>query len=137
MTGNLFIDTAPVIYLIEENPKYFKQVSTFMAESLRQRKTLVTSVLTTAEFEIKPRKLEQPEVIDKFEKIVKPYFQIDNITWLIAEISSILRAKYKPLKAIDALQVACALKNKCEYFITNARRLKMIKEIPILLIKDL
>jgi predicted nucleic acid-binding protein len=64
-------------------------------------------------------------------------FEVSAITWDVAEISSILRAKYTSLKAIDSLQIACALQNNCTTFVTNDRRLKAIEEIQTLLIKDL
>jgi predicted nucleic acid-binding protein len=63
--------------------------------------------------------------------------EVSAITWDVAEISSILQAKYTSLKAIDSLQIACALKNNCTTFVTNDRRLKAIEEIQTLLIKDL
>lgn len=97
----------------------------------------VTSVLTVAEFGIKPRRLNRKDILDKFDKTVKRLFQLKSITWDVAEISSILRAKYPSLKAIDSLQIACALKHDCNKFFTNDRKLKAVKEIQILLIKDL
>lgn len=138
MTGvRIFIDTAPLIYLIEENPGYFKKVSVFIADALQTGAILTTSVLTVSEFQIKPRKLNQRNVIEKFENIVKANFRMINVTWQIAELSAILRAKYSSLRAMDSLQIACAVNSKREQFITNDRRMKIVKDIPILLVKDL
>lgn len=138
MTGNrLFIDTSPLIYLTEKNPVYFNPVSLFFADSIENNKVLVTSTLTASEFEIKPRKLNRPDILKEFEKTVERLFEVSAITWDVAEISSILRVKYTSLKAIDSLQIACALKTNCTTFVTNDRRLNSIKEIQTLLIKDL
>ncbi len=138
MTGSkLFIDTAPVIYLVEQNPEYFEQVSLFLADSIRSNITLTTSVLTTAEVEIRPRKLGKKDLISKFEKTIRSLFEVYPITWEIAQMSATLRAKYSSLRAIDSLQIACAIHHKCEDFITNDKRLRVIKEIPITLIKNL
>jgi predicted nucleic acid-binding protein len=138
MTGSkVFIDTAPVIYLVEQNPEYFEQVSLFLADSIRSNVTLTTSVLTAAEVEIKPRKLGKKDLTIKFEKTISSLFEIYPITWEIAQISATLRAKYSSLRAIDSLQIACAIHHKCEDFITNDKRLRAIKEIPITLIKNL
>lgn len=138
MTGNrLFVDTPALIYLIEKNPVYFSTVSLFFADPILNNRTLVTSTLTASEFEIKPRKLNRFDILKEFEKTVERLFEVGSITWDVAEISSILRVKYTSLKAIDSLQIACALKNHCTTFVTNDRRLKAIKEIQTLLIKDL
>lgn len=138
MTGSkVFIDTAPIIYLVEQNPEYFEQVSLFLADSIRGNVTLTTSVLTTAEVEIRPRKLGKKDLTSKFEKTIKSLFEVYPITWEIAQISATLRAKYSSLRAIDSLQIACAIQTKCEDFITNDKRLRVIKEISITLIKDL
>lgn len=138
MTGSkVFIDTAPIIYLVEQNPEYFEQVSLFLADSIRSNVALTTSVLTTAEVEIKPRKLGKKDLTSKFEKTIKSLFEVYPITWEIAQISATLRAKYSSLRAIDSIQIACAIQNKCEDFVTNDKRLRVIKEIPITLIKNL
>lgn len=116
MTGSkFFIDTAPLIYLVEENPKFVEKISLFLADSIQNNSQLITSVLTVAEFEIKPRKLNRLDVISKFDKIAKAAFIVEPISWDIAKISAGLRAKYSSLKGIDSLQVACALNNDCEY----------------------
>lgn len=138
MTGSkAFIDTAPIIYLVEQNPEYFEAVSLFFADSIRNNIALTTSVLTTAEVEIKPRKLGKKDLTIKFEKTIKSLFEVYPITWEVAQISATLRAKYSSLRAIDSLQIACALHNKCGTFVTNDKRLRIIKEIPIVLIKNL
>ena len=63
--------------------------------------------------------------------------EVKPITWDIAKLSAILRAKYTSLKAVDSPQIACATKAEADGFLTNDRRLRSIKEIPIILIKDL
>lgn len=81
MTGSkVFIDTAPVIYLVEQNPEYFEQVSLFLADSIRSNVTLTTSVLTTAEVEIRPRKLGKKDLTSKFEKTIRSLFEVYPIT---------------------------------------------------------
>lgn len=109
--SKIFIDTAPIIYLVERHKEYFEKVSLFLAGAIEQNLKLTTSVLTTAEVEIKPRKLGKKELILKFEKTIKSVFEVYPITWDVAQISATLRAKYSSLKAIDSLQIACAIQN--------------------------
>jgi predicted nucleic acid-binding protein len=137
MTDRIFLDTPIIIYLIEKNPAFFESVSLFIAESIEADCSLFTSVLTTAEFGIKPRKLNRLSTIHIFEKTVKSLLEVKEIDWEVAEISTILRAKYFSLRAMDSLQIACAIRNKCNRFVTNDRRLRAIKEINIQLITEL
>jgi predicted nucleic acid-binding protein len=138
MTGsNIFVDTAPVIYLVERNPAFVDKVSNFLAESIQTNKNLVTSVLTISEIAIKPFKTSRPQLLSQFDKTIKSLFYVYLISWEVAELSAKLRAQYRSLKAIDSLQLASAIHYNCECFLTNDWQLKMVKNIPIRVIKDL
>ena len=55
--SRIFFDSAPLIYLVEFNEVFYDKISLFMAESIANRKQMVTSVVSLAEFGVKPRKL--------------------------------------------------------------------------------
>jgi predicted nucleic acid-binding protein len=133
----LFFDSAPIIYLVEKNPAFLERVKMFLYEAIEQDCMLLTSVLIISEVLVKPQKLNKIEVLDQFESTIKTLFEVRPITWDIAKLSATLRSKYAPLKAIDSFQIASAVNAKCDGFVTNDRRLKFIKEIPIILIRDL
>ena len=77
----IFLDTAPVVYYVEQNPYFFS--------------------------------------------IVKPFFDRTK-----------LRAQYN-ITLPDALQIAVAIESKCDVFLTNDANLKRVKELKILVLKDL
>lgn len=135
--SKVFVDTAPIIYLVEKNPYHFDSVSYMLADYIIANKRLVTSVLTVSEVGIKPIKINKPETFEKFDRTMKSLFHVDPITWEVANLSATLRAKYGSLKAADSLQLASSIHQRCEVFVTNDRKLKQIKEIPIQLLKDL
>ncbi len=138
MTGDkIFIDTAPLIYLVENHPKYIEPISLYLANVISNNGIFVTSVVTIAEFGIKPKKLKRLDVLTKFNNIVDTLLSVKEINWDVAEISSTLRVRYPALRSADSFQLACALENKCTTFLTNDRKLKSIKEIEVLLVKDL
>lgn len=138
MTGSkLFFDTPPVIYLIEENPRFIEPVRLFLSEAIRNEIQLTTSVVTMAETSIKPKKQSNKRIVVEIERTLKNLFEVHPITWEIAEISATLRAKYTSLRGMDSLQIACAIATGCDAFITNDRKLKIVKEIRIQQIKDL
>jgi predicted nucleic acid-binding protein len=47
-----------------------------------------------------------------------------------------LRARY-PVRTPDALQIAAALSNGCQAFLTNDKRLKPVSELKILVLDDI
>jgi predicted nucleic acid-binding protein len=98
---------------------------------------MVTSVVSFAEFGVKPRKLGKKDVIDRFEKTITNLFDIQDVDLEVASIAAGLRAKYSSLRGMDALQVASAIRADADIFVTNDKRLKAIKEIKVILVKEL
>jgi predicted nucleic acid-binding protein len=141
MTGfeKIFLDTAPFIYLVEDNQKYAKSVANFIADQIIVHESILfTSVITIAEFCVKPKRNNELIIIEKFKNKLKEHqIIIVNITEHIAELSADLRTKYTSLKNFDALQLATAISAGCDKFLTNDHTLKQIKEIKILLVEDL
>jgi predicted nucleic acid-binding protein len=138
MTGSrVFVDTAPFIYLVEEHPKYHEKVVLFFADCIRQNTGLVTSVLTVAEFQVKPLKVKNFQVIKIFEKIIHSAFEVQEIDWKVATLSAEIRVKYPSVRGFDSLQLACAIHLNCDFFITNDKKLKSVKDISIRLIEEL
>lgn len=54
----------------------------------------------------------------------------------IAETAGNLRGRYSFLKTIDALQVAAALDVEADAFLTNDAKLRQIKELRVILLRD-
>ncbi|MCZ8216800.1 MAG: PIN domain-containing protein [Cyclobacteriaceae bacterium] len=135
--SKIFFDSAPLIYLVEFNEVFYDKISLFMAESIANRKQMVTSVVSFAEFGVKPRKLGKKDVIDRFEKTITNLFDIQDVDLEVASIAAGLRAKYSSLRGMDALQVASAIRADADIFVTNDKRLKAIKEIKVILVKEL
>jgi predicted nucleic acid-binding protein len=135
----VFLDTAPFIYLIEDNPKYAKVVANYIADQIVVfESALFTSAITIAEFSVKPKRNNDLAVIEKFKSKLKEHdIRVFDITEHIAELSADLRAKYHSLKNLDALQLATAVSSGCTSFLTNDIKLKSIQEIKIVLLHDL
>ena len=128
-----FIDTAPFIYLIEGHPIFADKVIEHFSKSLSKGNTFETSVITLMEFGVKPAKQNQQAVIDKFKKLLQNLnIQLSTVDENIAQKAYQLRAKYKFLKGMDAIQIATALELNCTVFVTNDKALKKIVELPIL-----
>ena len=62
----IFLDTAPIIYLIEGHEQYADIVIEKISEGLDRGDTYVTSVITIMEFSVKPEKEERSDVLNQF-----------------------------------------------------------------------
>ena len=139
MTGSrkIFFDTAPFIYLIESHETFYQKVADFLVEAVEDNCELVTSVVTHTEFSVKPYQLGRLDLIQNFEDLLEELnFTVLTVDMQSATLAYKLRAKYKFLKGMDALQISVAIASECQEFLTNDKRLKGIDEIQITIVAD-
>ena len=119
----IFLDTAPVIYFIEQNPTYF---------------AIVDAIFTLAECLILPiRQNDQSQQQLFFDLLTSPdTAEFISTNPKIAHQAAFLRVKYN-LKLPDALQISTAIVSHCHVFLTNDTALKRVSELPILVLEDL
>ncbi|MBI3351128.1 MAG: PIN domain-containing protein [Nitrospirae bacterium] len=136
--NTIFIDTAPVIYYIEANLQY-GQLAKDIFDFLQSEKIQAfSSVLTLTEVLSKPIETGNEKLSRKFADFLKhgKNLTLIEISTNIAENAGVLRGKYSYLRTIDAIQLAAAIQNGIDAFLTNDKKLKSIKEINVLVLKD-
>jgi predicted nucleic acid-binding protein len=134
----LFLDTAPVIYYVERNPVYSAVVDEIFDRIDTATVQAVTSPVTLAECLVIPIKKGLGALQQDFADLI---VSGANVTFVslgeaVARRAAELRANYN-LRLADALQIATALVATCDAFLTNDAALKVVKDLPILLVKDL
>jgi predicted nucleic acid-binding protein len=114
------LDTAPLIYFIEQNPNYLKIVREFFQGMERGEFQVVTSTLTLTEVLVHPLRNGYIELAQQYQDILlnQDYLTMYSVSSTIAELAAQLRAT-KNLKTPDAIQVATAIQNGAEFFLTN------------------
>jgi predicted nucleic acid-binding protein len=134
----IFLDTAPLIYYIEENPYFAKPLNELFVAGEKKECHFVSSIITLIEVLVLPMREKRDDIIKKYEMILthSSSMEIVDINVKIAKTTARLRADYS-LKTPDAIQIATALHCSADYFLTNDKRLKSIKEISIILLEDL
>lgn len=122
----LFVDTAPIIYFIEEHPAYIDEVSDIFNKTAEGTVQVVTSVITLIEVLAKPYKFGQDNIVDVYKDFFSNSkgFSVMSIDTGIAELTAKIRAEFG-FKVPDALQLAIFEHNDCEYFVTNDKQLKV------------
>ncbi len=136
--SRLFLDTAPVIYFVERNPRYTAVVDEIFDRIDRGTLASVTSPVTLAECLVIPCRRSQTAVQqDFFDLIVNgrgvTFVVVDAA---VARRAAELRGHYN-LGLPDALQVAAALAAGSDALLTNDYALKRVQEIPVLVLDEL
>ncbi len=134
--ARIFLDTAPIVYLLDPNPIWQPVVARLLNEFSPETE-LITSVITLLECRVKPLRDKNTDVLDRIERFWQTAFarriQIDEA---VARGAADLRARYDFLRALDSLQISCALHAGCASFVTNDKKLRQISELPILCLTD-
>lgn len=115
----IFIDTAPVIYFVEENPDFVDVVQVVINKLIAGEIEAVIYPVTLAECMVQPIQRKDIKLQEDFVDFLlagEPIFMVDTDTE-IGYQAAYLRAKYN-LKIPDALQVATAIRSGCEALLT-------------------
>lgn len=140
MTGfkKVFIDTAPLIYYLERSEQYFDKMKGFFQDCCEHNVDIVTSAVTYEEYLVYPYRENRPELIDNFENFISSMdIRIISIDKEIARQEAKLRSKYQHFKAMDALQIASAIRSGCDLFLTNDKQLRQETEVVCLTLDDM
>ena len=134
----VFLDTAPIIYFLENSSLYMRAMGDFFAKCVKEHIQIVTSALTIEEYLVAPYSDGKMEYVDNFKRFIE-YMNIEvvNINPVIAEQGAKIRGKYKGFKAMDALQIATAIVSGCDMFFTNDKQLRQEKELPCMTMEDI
>ncbi|NEQ37270.1 MAG: type II toxin-antitoxin system VapC family toxin [Okeania sp. SIO3I5] len=134
----LFLDTAPIIYYVENHPNYYG-LTQVIFDGIDEGLLLgVTSPISLSECLVYPYKLGLIALVQDFIDLI---VDGDNINFIIIDedigkLAAQMRARYN-LSLPDALQIATAIQSNCDAFLTNDLQLKRVNELSILVINEL
>mgnify|MGYP005862833909 CR=1 FL=1 len=133
----IMIDTAPIIYFIEENPTYGPIMESMIVAATDKERVLMTSVITLVEVLTHPLRMNKPEIAEKYRTVLVDSKNIIMypIDTLVAERAAELRARHQ-LKTPDALQIAVSLENNATLFITNDKHIKKVEDIEVIVLSE-
>jgi predicted nucleic acid-binding protein len=134
----LFLDTGPVIYLVERHPRYVAVLVPIFEQVRAGALVAVTSPITLAECLVAPYRLGATKLQEDFFDLVvhgrgTRFVGIDEHD---ASEAARLRARYN-LGLADALQVACALRAGCNAILTNDDGMRRVTELRVIVVDDL
>jgi predicted nucleic acid-binding protein len=136
--ARLFVDTAPIVYFVEQHPQYTPLVTPLFQAVDAGTIQAVTSPITLAETLVLPYRQGQASVQQAFfSTIVSGHnTQFVPIDANHSREAAQLRSRYN-LSLTDAFQVAVALTAGCDAFLTNDYGLRRVQELHILIVDEL
>lgn len=132
------VDTAPIIYMIEQHSIFGPVVLPFFSQRVDVgANPIVTSIISLAEVLVKPIALKRADLVDAYRSLMTkgPHLRLLELSRGTAERAASLRAKYG-LRLPDAFQVAASLDAGATCFVTNDGRLKVIQELKVIVLQD-
>ena len=132
------LDTAPLIYFIEENPAYLEIVRPFFEAVDHGDFQVVTSVVTLLEVLVQPLRIGETEVAQQYRDILTSATGLTTVDLSrdIAEEAARLRAVHH-IRTPDAIQLAVATRAGASFFLTNDIRLPALPGLTLLILDDL
>lgn len=132
------LDTAPLIYFIEQNTKYLQLVRLFFQALSQGNFQFVTSTLTLTEVLVHPLRAGNIELARQYQDIL---LNQENLLTLpvsptIAQTAAQIRATQN-LRTPDAIQIATAIEAGATFFLTNDARLSNVSNLTVLVLDDL
>lgn len=124
--ARLYLDSNVFIYAFEAQPGPLRQAT---GQLLRWvwggASTAGTSLLARAEVLVRPLRLRQAELADRYRSLLSgaapvTIFALDR---QVVDAAAELRADYPALRLPDAVHLASALRAQCDVFVTGDQRL--------------
>jgi len=124
----IYLDTAIIIYLVEQKDPFFEKVAVRLADPTVK---LVASQMGRLEARVKPLRDRDNEILKIYDQFfIERINELVEITREVIDTATELRAKYN-FKTPDSLHLAAAINSGCEVFFTNDHRLDRCTEIKI------
>ncbi|MFN6516687.1 MAG: type II toxin-antitoxin system VapC family toxin [Nostoc sp. CreGUA01] len=133
------LDTAPLIYFIEQNPTYLQMMRLFFRALNRNEFQVVTSVVTLLEVLVYPLRCGDIALAQQYREILfddEEGLRTLQLSPDIAEVAAQLRAVYN-LHSLDAIQMATAVYGGASFFLTNDSRLPSLPGLISCSVEDL
>ncbi len=131
----LFLDTAPVIYFVEQHPRYLPFMEQVFQRVDAGELQIVTSPITLAECLVLPLRADQKDIVRTFTDLIVsgPSTKFYPIEQSAGERAAQLRALHN-LSLPDAMQVAVALEAGCDAFLTNDVTLRRVTDLGVIVL---
>lgn len=130
------LDTAPLIYFIEEHPRYLPIVRPFFEALDGGECTAVTSTLTIAEVLVHPLRNGDIELASRYRDILMGAkgLILTPVSAEVAETAARIRGEFN-VRTPDAIQLATTMQSGAQYFLTNDLKLHELPGMQLIVLE--
>ena len=134
----IYIDTAPLIYLVERNPHYIARMLAIVDIIESAQLLGFTSVVALTEILVQPLRLGNTDRAQQYYDIIvgRYDYTLVSFTSEIAISAAAIRARYG-LRTPDAMHAATAIQSDCDAILTNDKDFRRVQDISVLLLDEL
>lgn len=134
----VFVDTAPLIYLLEQNPFYYARLEKAFSSWYEAGAEVITSAITVEEYCVFPYRQNRADLIEKFEQFLADFgIEVLTVDVEIAKQAAKIRSQYPAFKAMDSIQIAAAQQYGCDCFLTNDKQLRQYTILNCLIVDEM
>jgi predicted nucleic acid-binding protein len=134
----LLIDTAPIVYFVEQHPQYVQRVTPIFQALDVGTIQAVTSPITLAEALVHPYRQGQVQMQQTFINAIVSgnHTRFVLIDAAHSRQAAQFRSRYN-LSLTDAFQIAVAQAAGCDAFLTNDYGLRRVQELHMVIVDEL
>jgi predicted nucleic acid-binding protein len=126
----LLLDSAPIIYFLEDHPKFGSQFQILFEEHSRGRVHFAVTTITIAEVLAGPLSVGDESLVRRYRNILESW-QVVALDAEIAESAARVRTSFR-LKLADAVQVASALAVNADALVTHDRDFTNVQSLRVI-----
>jgi predicted nucleic acid-binding protein len=127
----VFLDAAPVIYFVEQNPVWGPKAAARFTVFQAAGEVLAVSDLVRMECLVKPLKSGDAALVSDFGTFfTSPGVTMLSVTAAVCDRAALIRAAHN-FKPLDSLHLAAAVVHGCTRFLTNDNRLSRFPDITV------
>ncbi|MGL5876051.1 MAG: type II toxin-antitoxin system VapC family toxin [Xenococcaceae cyanobacterium] len=135
--SKLYVDTAVLIYTLEENKDYFDLLEPLWLKFQAQEIELISSELILMEVLVLPLRSNNQSLVSDYEQLLlNSAMQLIPIDRAILRQAANLRASNN-LKTPDAIHAATAISVNCDLFITNDKGFRNLSNLPYVILSEI
>jgi predicted nucleic acid-binding protein len=126
----LLIDSAPIIYFIEDHSRFAQRFEPLFAAQAIGRVRFAIATITVAEVLTGPLQASNDALARRYRAIFESWQPVD-LTVDIAEMAARLRAAFR-LRLADSIQAATALSINAAALVTHDRDLSRVRSLRVI-----
>ena len=127
--ARLLIDSAPIIYTLEDHPRYASRYRTLFARHAAGELSFAVTTITLAEVITGPLSAGEEALARRYRALLESWRMVE-LNADIAESAARLRAAFK-LKLPDAIQAASALAINADALVTHDRDFRRVRGLRV------